>query len=103
MEIVMLSSYKHDNLVSFIGFSNENDEKIIVYKHEVRGSLDKYLATTDLTWVQRLHICLGVAHGINYLHCDVGEGHRVLHRDIKSSNLLLNENWEAKISDFRLI
>ncbi|MFS8012726.1 putative protein kinase RLK-Pelle-CrRLK1L-1 family [Helianthus anomalus] len=102
MEIVMLSSYKHDNLVSLVGFSDESDEKIIVYEHEVRGSLDKYLATTDVTWVQRLHICLGAARGINYLHCDVGEGHRVLHRDIKSSNLLLNENWEAKISDFGL-
>ncbi|KAF5770882.1 putative protein kinase RLK-Pelle-CrRLK1L-1 family [Helianthus annuus] len=102
MEIVMLSSYKHDNLVSLVGFSDESDEKIIVYEHEVRGSLDKYLATTDLSWVQRLHICLGAARGINYLHYDVGEGHRVLHRDIKSSNLLLNENWEAKISDFGL-
>ncbi|MFS8012696.1 putative protein kinase RLK-Pelle-CrRLK1L-1 family [Helianthus anomalus] len=102
MEIVMLSSYKHDNLVSLIGFSDESDEKIIVYEHEVRGSLDKYLATTDLTWVQRLHICLGAARGINYLHCDVGEGHRVLRRNIKSSNLLLNENWEAMISDFGL-
>ncbi|KAK9061187.1 hypothetical protein SSX86_018367 [Deinandra increscens subsp. villosa] len=102
MEIVMLSSYKHDNLVSLVGFCDENDEKIIVYEHEVRGSLDKYLATSDLTWVQRLHICLGAARGLNYLHNDVGEGHRVLHCDIKSSNILLDENWEAKISDFGL-
>nr|GFC88703.1 probable receptor-like protein kinase At5g59700 [Tanacetum cinerariifolium] len=101
MEIVMLSSYKHDNLVSLVGFSEEGDEKIIVYAHEVRGSLDKYL-TTDLTWVQRLQICLGAARGLNYLHSGVGEGHRVLHRDIKSSNILLDENWEAKVSDFGL-
>ncbi|PWA55667.1 jacalin-like lectin domain-containing protein [Artemisia annua] len=67
IEIVMLSSYKHDNLVSLIGFSEEGDEKIIVYEHEVRGSLDKYLAT-DLTWVQCLQICLGAARGLNYLH-----------------------------------
>lgn len=101
MEIAMLSSYKHDNLVSLVGFSEEGDEKLIVYKHEVRGSLDKYLAT-DLTWVQRLQICLGAARGLNYLHVGVGEGHRVLHRDIKSSNILLDENWEAKVSDFGL-
>ncbi|KAF5799959.1 putative protein kinase RLK-Pelle-CrRLK1L-1 family [Helianthus annuus] len=101
MEIAMLSSYKHDNLVSLVGFSEEGDEKIIVYEHEVRGSLDKYLAT-DLTWVQRLQICLGAARGLNYLHDGVGEGHRVLHRDIKSSNILLDENWEAKVSDFGL-
>ncbi|GJX43750.1 kinase RLK-Pelle-CrRLK1L-1 family protein, partial [Tanacetum coccineum] len=87
MEIVMLSSYKHDNLVSLVGFSEEGDEKIIVYEHEARGSLQ---------------ICLGAARALNYLHGGVGEGHRVLHRDIKSSNILLDENWEAKVSDFGL-
>nr|KAJ0221615.1 hypothetical protein LSAT_V11C200094270 [Lactuca sativa] len=102
MEIFMLSSYKHENLVSLVGFCEEGDEKIIVYEHEGRGSLDKYLATDHLTWVQRLLICLGAARGLNYLHTGVGEGHRVLHRDIKSSNVLLDENWEAKISDFGL-
>ncbi|KAL7614990.1 probable serine/threonine-protein kinase PBL28 [Lactuca sativa] len=102
MEIVMLSSYKHDNLVSLVGFCEEGEEKIIVYEHEVRGSLDNYLATDYLTWVQRLQICLGAARGLNYLHSGVGEGHRVLHRDIKSSNVLLDQNWEAKISDFGL-
>ncbi|XP_024990085.1 receptor-like protein kinase HERK 1 [Cynara cardunculus var. scolymus] len=101
MEIFMLSSYKHQNLVSLVGFSDEGDEKIIVYEHEVRGSLEKYL-DTDLTWVQRLQICLGAASGLNYLHNGAGKGHRVLHRDIKSSNVLLDESWEAKISDFGL-
>ncbi|KAL4576258.1 hypothetical protein LXL04_012349 [Taraxacum kok-saghyz] len=101
MEIFMLSSYKHENIVSLVGFCEEGDEKILVYNHEGRGSLDNYLAT-DLTWVQRLLICLGAARGLNYLHSGVGEGHRVLHRDIKSSNVLLDENWEAKISDFGL-
>ncbi|KAJ9540064.1 LOW QUALITY PROTEIN: hypothetical protein OSB04_026570 [Centaurea solstitialis] len=101
MEVFMLSSYKHHNLVSLVGFSDERGERIIVYKHEVRGSLDRHLAT-ELTWVQRLQICLGAARGLNHLHSGVSQGHRILHRDIKSSNILLNENWEAKISDFGL-
>lgn len=50
MEIVMLSSYKHENLVSLVGFCDEGDEKIIVYKHEIHGSLDNHLAT-DLTCI----------------------------------------------------
>ncbi|GJX54015.1 jacalin-like lectin domain-containing protein [Tanacetum coccineum] len=101
-EIVMLVKYKHDNLVTLVGFSDEGGEKILVYKHEDNGSLDNHLASTDLTWEQRLRICLGAAHGLDYLHSDVGEGHRVIHRDIKSSNILLDANWEAKISDFGL-
>ncbi|KAL4561454.1 hypothetical protein LXL04_033620 [Taraxacum kok-saghyz] len=101
MEIVMLASYKHDNVVSLVGFCDEGNEKIIVYEHEIHGSLDNHLES-DLTWVQRINICLGAARGLNYLHSGVGEGHRVLHRDIKSSNVLLDENWKAKISDFGL-
>ncbi|PWA56266.1 jacalin-like lectin domain-containing protein [Artemisia annua] len=102
MEIFMLSSYKHDNLVSLIGFCDQDGEKILVYEEEVRGSLDNYLASPDLTWEQRLRICLGAARGLDYLHNGVAEGHRVVHRDIKSSNILLDANWKAKISDFGL-
>ncbi|GKB80082.1 jacalin-like lectin domain-containing protein [Tanacetum coccineum] len=102
MEIFMLSSYKHDNLVSLIGFCDQGGEKILVYEQEVHGSLDNYLASSDLTWEQRLRICLGAARGLDYLHSGVGEGHKVVHRDIKSSNILLDDKWEAKISDFGL-
>ncbi|PWA54821.1 jacalin-like lectin domain-containing protein [Artemisia annua] len=101
-EIVMLARCKHDNLVSLVGFSDERGEKVLVYKHEVNGSLDNHLASRNLTWEQRLRICLGAARGLDYLHSGVGEGHRVIHRDIKSSNILLDANWEAKISDFGL-
>ncbi|KAJ9556688.1 hypothetical protein OSB04_011302 [Centaurea solstitialis] len=101
-EVVMLASYKHANLVTLIGFTDEGVEKIIVYKHEAHGSLDKHLENKDLTWLQRLRVCLGAARGLAYLHSGVGAGHRVLHCDIKSSNILLDENWEAKISDFGL-
>ncbi|XP_023729716.1 probable receptor-like protein kinase At5g59700 [Lactuca sativa] len=102
MEIQMLSCYKHKNLISLIGFCYEGAESILVYEHAKHGSLDKYLSDSNLSWTQRLQISLGAACGFNYLHNDVGQQHRVLHRDIKSSNILLNENWEAKISDFGL-
>ncbi|KAI3781598.1 hypothetical protein L2E82_11616 [Cichorium intybus] len=102
MEIQMLSCYKHKNLICLIGFCDEGGENILVYEHAKHGSLDKYLSDPNLSWIQRLQISLGSARGFNYLHNDVGPQHRVLHRDIKSSNILLNENWEAKISDFGL-
>ncbi|KAL7587347.1 hypothetical protein Lser_V15G39411 [Lactuca serriola] len=102
MEIQMLSCYKHKNLISLIGFCDEGKENILVYEHAKNGSLDRYLSDSNLSWIQRLQISLGAARGFNYLHNDVGPQHRVMHRDIKSSNILLNENWEAKISDFGL-
>ncbi|CAH1435446.1 unnamed protein product [Lactuca virosa] len=102
MEISILSSYSHENLVSLLGFCEEGNEKLLVYKHESRGSLDNYIQNPDLTWMQRLKISIGAARGINYLHDEVGQQHRVLHRDIKSGNILLNNEWEAKVSDFGL-
>ncbi|GJS98433.1 putative jacalin-like lectin domain-containing protein [Tanacetum coccineum] len=103
-EIHLLNSYKHNNIVSLVGFCDEEGKKALVYKYEVHGSLDRHLANTaDLTWEQRLRICLGAAHGLEYLHgSEEAGGHRVIHRDIKSSNILLDANWEAKISDFGL-
>ncbi|KAF5757139.1 putative protein kinase RLK-Pelle-CrRLK1L-1 family [Helianthus annuus] len=102
MEIQMLTCYKHENLITLVGFCEESGECILVYEHAKHGSLDKYLSDDKLSWVQRLKISIGAARGFNYLHNDVGPQHRVLHRDIKSSNILLNENWEAKVSDFGL-
>ncbi|KAJ0763536.1 putative protein kinase RLK-Pelle-CrRLK1L-1 family [Helianthus annuus] len=87
-EIALLSVYKHENIVSLIGYCDENEQKILVYKYEGNGSLDKHLTNA--------------ARGLQYLHNDVGSQHRILHRDVKSSNILLDENWKAKISDFGL-
>ncbi|XP_023729320.1 protein TOPLESS-RELATED PROTEIN 2 isoform X2 [Lactuca sativa] len=102
-EITMLSLYKHENLVHLLGFCDESDEKILVYDYASNRSLDFHLNSNALTWTQRLKICIGMARGLAYLHNSVVDTHvRVLHRDIKSSNILLDENWNAKISDFGL-
>ncbi|KAM0060460.1 putative protein kinase RLK-Pelle-CrRLK1L-1 family [Helianthus debilis subsp. tardiflorus] len=102
MEVSLLSKFKHKNLVSLIGFCGEGGEKILVYKYEPNGSLDKVLGKKYLSWMRRLRICVGAATGLRYLHNEIGSGHGVIHRDIKSSNILLDQNWKAKISDFGL-
>jgi serine/threonine protein kinase len=101
-EVMMLSRYTHENLISLIGYCNEGGEMILVYEHASNGSLDRHLSSTTLTWTQRIRICHDAAKGLCYLHEDKGNHHRVLHRDIKSSNILLDENWKAKVSDMGL-
>ncbi|KAL4565077.1 hypothetical protein LXL04_029160 [Taraxacum kok-saghyz] len=101
-EILMLSHYTHKNPISLLGFCDEDGEKILVYEHASNGSLDRHLSSCTLTWRQRLKICVEAATGLCYLHDPNGTQHRVIHRDIKSSNILLDENWEAKISDMGL-
>ncbi|MFS8009856.1 putative protein kinase RLK-Pelle-CrRLK1L-1 family [Helianthus anomalus] len=96
-EISVLSLYKHENLVSLLKICNEGDELILVYDYEARGSLDRYLSEPGLTWARRLKICVGVTHAINYLHDPGDTRQRVLHGDIKSSNIILNEDWTAKV------
>nr|XP_043625937.1 receptor-like protein kinase ANXUR2 [Erigeron canadensis] len=97
----MLSSYKHENIVSLLG-CDDLGEKILVYEYASKKSLDLYLNKGELTWIRRLQICLGAARGLACLHNAEGTYQRVLHRDIKSSNILLDESWKAKISDFGL-
>nr|GEW86355.1 receptor-like tyrosine-protein kinase kin-15 [Tanacetum cinerariifolium] len=71
-EVSMLSSLKHQNLVSLLGFCYENGEKIIITRREIQGSLNNYLSdATLLTWVQRLKISVGLAHALSYIHYDV--------------------------------
>ncbi|KAJ9538349.1 hypothetical protein OSB04_031082 [Centaurea solstitialis] len=101
-EVVMLSRYTHENLVSLLGYCDDGGEKILVYEYASRGSLDRHLSSTTLGWARRLKICLEAAKGLSYLHDHQGTQQRVLHRDIKSANILLDENWNAKISDLGL-
>ncbi|KAJ0768843.1 putative protein kinase RLK-Pelle-DLSV family [Helianthus annuus] len=101
-EITLLSELNHENLASLLHFCREGDERILVYEYASHQSLDRYLDKGSLTWIQRLQICLGAAKGIAYLHDPKKMQQRVLHRDIKSSNILLDDKWTAKVSDFGL-
>ncbi|KAJ0715917.1 putative protein kinase RLK-Pelle-CrRLK1L-1 family [Helianthus annuus] len=62
-EIIMLYQYKHKNIVSLLGFCDESNEKILVYEYASNGSLDLYLNSDNLTWIQHLKICIGAARG----------------------------------------
>ncbi|GJW30434.1 kinase-like domain, phloem protein 2-like protein [Tanacetum coccineum] len=101
-ELKILMEYKHENVIGLLGYSDEEDEKIIVYQYASKGSLDRYLCDDSLTWVMRLKICIDIAIGLEFLHGTVSSPEMVIHRDINSSNILLFDDWKAKISDFGL-
>ncbi|KAJ9562924.1 hypothetical protein OSB04_008084 [Centaurea solstitialis] len=104
-EITIISDIQHENLVKLHGCCVEGDHRILVYGYLKNGSLDQTLlgsghCSIKFTWKVRRKICIGVAKGLAYLHEEVQP--HVIHRDIKASNILLDEDFTPKISDFGL-
>ncbi|KAM0008194.1 putative protein kinase RLK-Pelle-CrRLK1L-1 family [Helianthus debilis subsp. tardiflorus] len=104
-EIKMLEGCKHPNLLSLIGFCDEESEMILVFECAFKESLDDYLGSTstkaNLSLKQQLRLCLDIAKGLKYLH-DMKDKSSRIHQGILSANIMLDENWTAKIANFRV-
>ncbi|KAL5837194.1 hypothetical protein ACOSQ3_014363 [Xanthoceras sorbifolium] len=103
-EVETIGSIHHVNLVRLIGFCAEKSHRLLVYEYMPNGSLDRWIFHSShgfvLHWQQRKKIILDIAKGLTYLHEDCRQ--KIIHLDIKPQNILLDENFNAKVSDFGL-
>ncbi|KAB5534228.1 hypothetical protein DKX38_017314 [Salix brachista] len=104
-EIGMISCLQHPNLVNLYGCCIEGDQLLVVYEYMENNSLARALFGSEtsalvLDWPTRYKICVGIARGLTFLH--EGSAIRIVHRDIKGTNVLLDKDLNAKISDFGL-
>ncbi|TYJ49740.1 hypothetical protein E1A91_A01G156000v1 [Gossypium mustelinum] len=101
-EARLLARVQHRNVVNLLGYCVHGAEKLLVYEYVTNESLDKLLfksnRKTELDWKRRYEIISGVARGLLYLHED--SHNRIIHRDIKAGNILLDDKWVPKIADF---
>ncbi|XP_027100409.1 probable serine/threonine-protein kinase PBL28 isoform X2 [Coffea eugenioides] len=105
VEVDILSRLDHPNLVSLIGYCADGKHRFLVYEYMPRGNLQDHLngiGELKMDWPLRLKVALGAARGLAYLHSSSAVGIPIVHRDFKSTNILLDNNFEAKISDFGL-
>ncbi|KAJ4846514.1 putative serine/threonine-protein kinase pbl28 [Turnera subulata] len=105
VEVDILSRLDHPNLVSLIGYCADGKHRFLVYEYLRNGNLQDHLngiGESKMEWPLRLKVALGAARGLAYLHSSSSVGIPIVHRDFKSTNVLLNNNFEAKISDFGL-
>ncbi|KAK2656821.1 hypothetical protein Ddye_009873 [Dipteronia dyeriana] len=103
-EVNFLGRLSHPNLVKLLGYCWEDKELLLVYEHMIKGSLENHLfrrhpSVEPLSWDIRLKIAIGAARGLSFLHTSEK---KVIYRDFKASNILLDANYIAKISDFGL-
>ncbi|CAO2817081.1 unnamed protein product [Amaranthus hypochondriacus] len=102
-EIELLSRVHHKNVVNLIGFCYDKGEQMLIYEYVANGSLRAALSGKSgvrLNWIRRLKIALGAARGLAYLH-ELADP-PIVHRDIKSDNILLSDHLNAKVADFGL-
>ncbi|XP_057974237.1 probable serine/threonine-protein kinase At1g01540 [Malania oleifera] len=105
VEVEAIGRVRHKNLVRLLGYCAEGAHRMLVYEYVDNGNLEQWLhgdvgPYSPLTWDIRMNIMIGTAKGLTYLH--EGLEPKVVHRDVKSSNILLDKQWNPKVSDFGL-